>query len=148
MHVCVFLCGHLINRTSNVGRDLAIMKTWIDNGYPFILVGNERCGKSVIINEVFKAYIMDQNKQNKNVNVATIDCNAYTKSKHIIKKLYQCCSSFNSNTGKVLRPNGCDKLVLYLKDINLAKPDEYATSQIIELFQQFITYKVKYSIRI
>ena len=118
------------------------MTTWINNQYPFILVGNEGCGKSMIIKEVFKTYIMNKNKENKNVNIASIHCNAYTKAKHIIKKLYQSCSSFNSNTGKVLRPNGCDYLVLYLKDINLAKPDEYATSQIIELLQQFITYKV------
>ena len=120
------------------------MKTWIDNQYPFILVGNEGCGKSMIINQVLKTYIIQKNKQNKNINIATINCNAYTKAKHIINKLYQSCSGFNSNTGKVLRPNGCDSLILYLKDINLAKPDEYATSQIIELLQQFITYKVKH----
>ena len=133
----------MIFRTSNVCRDLKVMEQWMRNKYPFILVGTEGCGKSMIIEEVFKMYIMEmKNKKGKNVNMACIHCNAYTKSKHVIKKLYQSCSSFNSNNGKVLRPNGCDLLILYLKDINLPKPDNYNTSQIIELLQQFITYKV------
>ena len=40
------------------------MKTWIDNQYPFILVGNEGCGKNMIINQVFNTYIAQKNKQN------------------------------------------------------------------------------------
>ena len=119
------------------------MNQWLRNKYPFIAVASEGCGKSIIIREVFKSYIEEKAKNNKSVKIANIHCNAYTNAKHIINKLYLCCSSFNSNNGKVLRPNGCDSLILYLKDINLPKPDMYNTSQIIELLQQFITYKVK-----
>ncbi len=115
---------------------------WLNNKHPFILVGSQGCGKTILIKEAFKLYVNDRNKQNKNVNISYIYCNAYTKANHIITKLYQKCSCFNSNNGKVLRPNGCDSLILYLKDINLPKPDKYNTSQIIELLQQIITYKV------
>lgn len=118
------------------------MQQWLDNGHPFILVESEGCGKSKLLKETLDSHIRRQGKENKNVSVASIHCNAYTKAHHIIKKLYTQCCSFNSNNGKVLRPNGCDSLILYLKDINLAEPDSYNTSQIIELLQQFITYKV------
>lgn len=117
------------------------MQQWLDNEYPFILVGSEGCGKSKLLKEALDEHVKRRSKQNKNVTIASIHCNAYTKAQHIIKKLYQQCSSFNSNNGKVLRPNACDSLVLYLKDINLSKPDSYNTSQIIELLQQFITYQ-------
>jgi len=36
----------------------------------------------------------------------------------------------------VLRPRDCEHLVLYLKDINLPKPDKWGTSQTIAFLQQ------------
>jgi dynein heavy chain 2 len=42
---------------------------------------------------------------------------------------------------RVLRPRDAERLVLYLKDINLPKPDKYDTIQLIAFLQQLLTYQ-------
>lgn len=51
-----------------------------------------------------------------------------------------CGKPVSTNTGRVLRPRGSDRLILYLKDINLPRPDKYKTIQLISFLQQIITY--------
>lgn len=46
-----------------------------------------------------------------------------------------------TNTGRVLRPKDSDKLVLYLKDINLPRPDKYETVELVQFLQQLLTYR-------
>ena len=46
----------------------------------------------------------------------------------------------SSSNGRVLRPKECSKLVLYLKDINLASPDKYGTCMLVAFVQQILTY--------
>ena len=46
----------------------------------------------------------------------------------------------SSNTGRVYRPKDCERLILYLKDINLPKPDKWGTSQLIAFIQQVHLY--------
>eukprot|EP01033_Poteriospumella_lacustris_P002713 gene2718-1970_t len=54
---------------------------------------------------------------------------------------YAAGSSFAAFTsGRVYRPRDCERLVLYLKDINLPRPDMYDTCQLIAFLQQIITF--------
>ena len=39
------------------------------------------------------------------------------------------------------RPRECQRLIIYLKDINLPKPDKYNTIQLIAFLQQIVCYK-------
>lgn len=48
---------------------------------------------------------------------------------------------FTTNVGRVLRPKEGDRLILYLKDLNLPRPDKYETIQLISFLQQLVTYK-------
>lgn len=118
--------------TVSVQRTLALMDSWITNMEPFILVGPEGCGKSMMINHAFK--------RKKNVSIATLHCNAQTTSDDVIKKVSQVCSLFSAPEGRVYRPRDCERLVLYLKDINLPRPDMYDTCQLIAFLQQIITF--------
>jgi dynein heavy chain 2 len=95
-------------------------------------VGPEGCGKSMIINHAFR--------QRRNVGIATINCNAQTTADDLINKIAQTCSLYSSPEGRVYRPRDCDRLVLYLKDINLPRPDMYDTCQLIAFLQQLITF--------
>jgi dynein heavy chain 2 len=72
---------------------------------------------------------------------ATIHCNSQTNASQIINKLYQICLKTNSGVGRMLKPKDCSRLVLYLKDINLPKPDMYQTIQLISFLQQVISHK-------
>ncbi|MGH0159576.1 UNVERIFIED_CONTAM: hypothetical protein FKN15_075087 [Acipenser sinensis] len=100
-------------QTPDMQRGLDNFKQWLssENRQPFILVGPEGCGKG-----------------------------AQTSSRHILQKLMQTCLILSSNTGRVYRPKDCERLVLYLKDINLPKPDKWGTSNLIAFLQQVLTY--------
>lgn len=80
-------------------------------------------------------------QQLRSVQVATIHCNAQTSPTHVLQKLAQMCMTISTNTGRVYKPKDCERLVLYLKDINLPKPDKWGTSQLVEFLQQ-VTYRM------
>ena len=54
-----------------------------------------------------------------------------------------CTQSFKSQ-GRVYRPKDGQNLILYLKDINLPKPDKYDTIQLIAFLHQIVCYQVFY----
>ena len=86
------------------------------------------------------------------VQVAVIHCSAQTTATHVLQKLaqvnfillqtcisvyvMQVCMVISTNTGRVYRPRDCERLILFLKDINLPKPDKWGTSQLISFLQQ------------
>lgn len=51
------------------------------------------------------------------------------------------CAKGTSALGRVFKPKECSRLVIYLKDINLPKPDKYQTIQLIAFLQQLITHR-------
>eukprot|EP00981_Chlorochromonas_danica_P004240 scaffold857_cov152-Ochromonas_danica.AAC.23 len=118
--------------TVSVQRTISMMESWIAHMEPFILVGPEGCGKSMLINYAFR--------RKKNIGIATLNCNAQTTADDVISKIAQACSLYSSSDGRVYRPRDCERLVLYLKDINLPKPDMYDTCQLIAFLQQIITF--------
>lgn len=105
-----------IIETVDMKRSIDAVNPWIESGSSFIVVGPEGCGKSTLLRHCFS--------KRKSTTVATIYCNAQTKTKHILQKLFQTCINSTSISGRVLRPKDADKLILYLKDINLPKPDK------------------------
>ena len=74
--------------------------------------------------------------QLRSTQVAVVHCSAQTNATHLLQKLSQTCMVLSTNTGRVYRPKDCERLVLYLKDVNLPKPDKWGTSQIIAFLQQ------------
>lgn len=76
--------------------------------------------------------------QLRSTQVATIHCNAQTSPTNVLQKLQQTCMVISTNTGRVYRPKDCETLVLYLKDLNLPKPDKWGTCPLIAFFQQVI----------
>lgn len=122
--------------TQNTLRSIDMITPWILDGSPFIVIGPEGCGKSTLLHYCFSKV--------KSARVAMIHCNANTKSAIIIQRLEQCCICTTTIKGRVIRPKDADKLILYLKDINLPKPDKYDTVEIIQLLQQMLTYNGYY----
>ncbi|XP_043928516.1 cytoplasmic dynein 2 heavy chain 1 isoform X1 [Protopterus annectens] len=121
-------------QTPDMQRDLDYFKPWLSSSskQPFILVGPEGCGKGMLLRYAFS--------QLRSTQIATVHCSAQTSSRHILQKLCQTCLVISSNTGRVYRPKDCEQLVLYLKDINLPKPDKWGTSNLIAFLQQVLTY--------
>lgn len=77
----------------------------------------------------------------RNTSVTVLHCNAQTTAEHVIQKIRQSCALFSTNTGRVFRPREGDRLVLFLKDINLPKPDKYDTCLLIAFLQQLLTFQ-------
>ncbi len=120
-------------QTIDVSKNLHLIGTWLDHNEPFLLVGPEGCGKSMVLRYAFSVKL-------RSVDVAVINCNAQTSALHVIQKLQQSCTVATAATGRVYRPKS-ERLVLYLKDINLPKPDKYKTMQLIAFLQQLILYQ-------
>lgn len=58
----------------------------------------------------------------------------------VLSQVAQTCSLFSAPDGRVYRPRDCERLVLYLKDINLPRPDKYDTCMLIAFLQQLQTF--------
>eukprot|EP01083_Nonionella_stella_P021956 60736_1 len=119
--------------TASVQRTLALIRPWLKAREPFIVAGPEGCGKTLVLRHAFR--------QLASTNITTVHCSAQTSAAHVVQKLEETCAIFQSNQGKVYRPKGCDRLILFLKDINLPKPDKYNTMQLIAFLQQLISYQ-------
>ena len=50
-------------------------------------------------------------------------------------------SGVNENSGRIFRPREGDTLILFLKDVNLVKPDKWGTSALVTFLQQLLTYR-------
>ena len=68
-----------------------------------------------------------------------VHCSAQTLSTHVIHKLSQACQMQQTQAGRVYQPKDASRVVLYLKDINLPKPDKYETAELVAFLQQLIT---------
>uniref|UniRef100_A0A671UXN0 Cytoplasmic dynein 2 heavy chain 1 n=1 Tax=Sparus aurata TaxID=8175 RepID=A0A671UXN0_SPAAU len=122
--------------TPDMQRGLHCFSPWLtaQHRQPFMVVGPEGCGKGMLLRYAFSRLRSTQ--------VAVVHCSAQTSSRHVLQKLGQTCLLLSSNTGRVFRPKDCENLVLYLKDINLPKPDKWGTSNLTAFLQQVaLTYK-------
>ncbi|KAK2847119.1 hypothetical protein Q5P01_010118 [Channa striata] len=121
-------------KTPDMQRGLHFFSPWLTAHHrqPFMVVGPEGCGKGMLLRYAFS--------QLRSTQVAVVHCSAQTSSRHVLQKFSQICLLLNSNTGRVFRPKDCENLVLYLKDINLPKPDKWGTSNLIAFLQQVLTY--------
>ena len=80
-------------------------------------------------------------KQLRGTSTATIFCSAQTSPDDVIQKLSMACMPITTNAGKVFRPKEGDTLILFLKDVNLVKPDKWGTSALVTFLQQLLTYR-------
>nr|CAB3240329.1 cytoplasmic dynein 2 heavy chain 1-like [Phallusia mammillata] len=124
--------------TAEMQRFVDHVMNWLKPGnrHPFVVVGPDGSGKSMLLHHCFDKLRSTQ--------VATIHCSAQTSPTHLTQKLQQACMAISgggSGSGRALRPRDCEHLVLYLKDINLPKPDKWGTSQTIAFLQQLLTYQ-------
>ncbi|XP_026049501.1 cytoplasmic dynein 2 heavy chain 1 isoform X1 [Astatotilapia calliptera] len=121
--------------TPGMQRGLQGFSPWLTTQHrqPFMVIGPEGCGKGMLLRYAFSRLRSTQ--------VAVVHCSAQTSSRHVLQKLSQTCLLLSSNTGRVFRPKDCENLVLYLKDINLPKPDKWGTSNLTAFLQQVLTYK-------
>ena len=112
--------GSIMVRTPGVQRDEDMLSPWLSRSEPFVLVGPEGAGKNMLLSRLFAAQ--------RGTQVAVVHCSAQTLSTHVIHKLSQQCLVSQTQSGRLYRPKDAARLVLYLKDINLPKPDKYSTA--------------------
>nr|CAD7594424.1 unnamed protein product [Timema genevievae] len=137
LHLDTYRSSLPLVMTADVKRTVDVLWTWLepDTRQPFLLVGPQGCGKSLILNHCFNKLRATE--------VSTIHCSAQITPQHVLQKLSQVCMVISSNTGRVYRPKNSEHLILYFKDLNLARPDKWGTSMLIAFLQQVlvITYQ-------
>ncbi|CAF1013145.1 unnamed protein product, partial [Didymodactylos carnosus] len=121
-------------RTVDIQRYLDYFLPWLDSKHrkPFLVVGPDGCGKGTLLRYCFR--------QLRSTQVAILHCSAQTSPIHVLQKLNQSCIQVSSINGRTYKPKDCENLILYMKDINLPKPDKWGTSQLIAFLQQILTY--------
>ncbi|KAI8824969.1 dynein heavy chain and region D6 of dynein motor-domain-containing protein [Fimicolochytrium jonesii] len=119
--------------TPDIRKAFDTVMPWIVDNQPVLLVGPEGAGKHMLLRHCFSSL--------KSTAIAMIHCSAQTKSSHVLQRLKQTCTAAQTSAGRVLRPRDADRLIIYLKDINLPKPDKYATVELIQFLQQLLTYQ-------
>nr|BCL66104.1 cytoplasmic dynein 1b heavy chain [Volvox africanus] len=123
--------------TPDVVQNLLVLGPWLKCRDPFLIVGPEGCGKGTLLEYCFKRII--------GVQVAVVNCSAQTSANNVIQKLVQVCGKpVTTTNGKSLRPPDNTRVILYLKDLNLPRPDKYNTCQLISFLQQLITHQGYY----
>ena len=66
--------------TSSIQRNADNIKSWLDKMEPFILVGPEGAGKSLLLNHLFTTLL-------KTSSVSTLHCNSQTTADHVIQRI-------------------------------------------------------------
>ncbi|KAI3384587.1 hypothetical protein SNEBB_000072 [Seison nebaliae] len=122
--------------TSAVLRGSDIIHVWLSDPFhkePFIISGPDGCGKGGMVKHALSKL--------KSTSVAILHCSAQTTPENVLQKLNQACMIVTGSSGRVFKPKESEYLILYLKDLNLPKPDKYGTTMLISFLQQLITYK-------
>jgi dynein heavy chain 2 len=119
--------------TIDVQQAIDVIHPWLKNGESFVLIGDEGAGKHMLLRHCFG--------KERSISVITIHCSSQTRSLHILQRIQQTCIGMSTNTGRVLRPKDSEKLVMYLKDINLPAPDKYETVELVQFLQQLLIYR-------
>nr|ADI46936.1 DHC1bm [Volvox carteri f. nagariensis] len=123
--------------TREVDQNLLMLAPWLKNRDPFLVVGPEGCGKGTLLEYCFKRIV--------GIQVAVVNCSAQTSANNVVQKLVQVCGKpVTTTNGKALRPPDNTRVILYLKDLNLPRPDKYNTCQLISFLQQLITHQGYY----
>lgn len=118
--------------TVSVQRVKDTLAPWIDRMEPFALVGPEGSGKTMLIQTIVQ--------EKPGLSMTVLDCNSETHPEHVVGRLKQACGLYTSSRGKVFRPREGDRLVLFLRNINLPKPDKYDTCPLIAFLHQLVTF--------
>jgi dynein heavy chain 2 len=122
--------------TPSVQANQAMIGKVLESNGTVILVGPEGGGKNTIL----KRCITNLG-QGMKVKTVTVHCNSQTSSSQIIAQLQDACVKATSSHGPILRPKDATRLIIYLRDINLAKPDEFDSIELISFLQQMHSHR-------
>ena len=123
--------------TPYVQANIAIISKILQASNTLVLVGPEGGGKNTILRKAIQLL----GQKGAKVKTVVIYCNSQTNSQQVIGQLLESCARSTNASGPILRPKDCAKLVLYLRDINLAKPDEYESTELISFLQQVHSHR-------
>ncbi|KAM3726645.1 Cytoplasmic dynein 2 heavy chain [Dirofilaria immitis] len=120
--------------TANAQANRDTICSWLDNRnrQPFIIYGPDGSGKESLLRYCLK---LDPNSQ-----IALLHCSAQTGSQQVLDLLHQYCIQIGNASGRVLKPKEKQNLILYIKGINIVKPDKWGFCEIIAFLQQLLTY--------
>lgn len=113
---------------------LGYLRPWVKNNEPFIVAGPEGCGKETIIRAAFSELA-------EKVRFVTLYCNSQLTSKQLLSKIYEHTIKSTIASGKTIKPKDCTRLVIFIKDVNLPRPDKYHTTEVVSLLQQILTHQ-------
>jgi dynein heavy chain 2 len=122
--------------TTYVQANLSIIMKVFEAAQTIVIVGPEGGGKNTILRRA-----LTQLGTTTKVKTVTLHCNSQTSAQQVISLLLDSCLRSSTSTGPILRPKDCTRLVVFLRDVNLAKPDEYQSTELINFLQQIHSHR-------
>ncbi|VDM42915.1 unnamed protein product [Toxocara canis] len=127
---------YILTAAAQANRDTICSWLRNDNRHSFIVFGPDGCGKECLLRHCFES---DPNSQ-----LAVLHCSAQTSAEQLLQVLTQHCVQVSNASGRVLKPKEKPNLIVYLKALNLAKPDKWGTCELVAFLQQMLTYRGYY----
>ena len=121
--------------TSTVKRSIDLFHCWLNSNFKpnFMMVGPDGCGKETLLFHCVKKL--------SSTNLVKIYCNSRTLPEDVKIKIYEAYLPYNSNFGRVLYPKKFDNIILYIKNLNIPRPDKWGTVQLVSFIRQIATYR-------
>ncbi|KAL7746090.1 hypothetical protein RI367_008587 [Sorochytrium milnesiophthora] len=118
--------------TARMERYVGRVSSLLARGTSFALVGPSASSKDLVLRCCFSRSLGT---------VVTVSCNPSTSSKDVVGALMSGGMLVSSSSGPVLKAKSGDRLVLYIKDLDVARADKYGSSSVVSLLHQLITHR-------
>ncbi|TPX36228.1 hypothetical protein SmJEL517_g01545 [Synchytrium microbalum] len=109
------------------------LETLVGNGFPVMIGGNTGVGKSVIVQDTFNRFGKD-----KGYGVVPVNFSAQTGSASTQQILELKLEKKRKNI--MGPPTGIKKLIFFVDDVNMPRPDTYGAQPVIELLRQYLDF--------
>lgn len=106
------------------------MKPWIEGESHVLLVGDKGVGKNALAENVLLSTGL----------AIRINCTPDTCPKQIVQTLKNSCHLISNGSSKVLRTPTNNKVIIYLKNLELLRADKWKTKPVIAFLTQLMSY--------
>ena len=118
--------------TPRFERLIATLAPWMSRGEPMLLMGSEGAGKASLVRLLVAQRCASV--------LTVLCCTCSTTGDDVVTRIRQHCELQSSADGRVFRPRDGDRLVLYIRGVDVPTPDRYGTSNLGAFLLQLLTY--------
>ena len=120
--------------TSTVKKTIDLFRCWLNSDYRpnFMMVGHDGCGKETLLFHCVKEL--------SSTRLVKVYCNSRTSPDDLKSRIYEAYTPYNSNVGRVLHPKQFDNVIIFIKNLDIPRPDKWGTVHLVSFIRQIAAY--------